>query len=229
MPLPIKDIIGRHQKALSRKDNWRSIYEDCYRYALPQRNLYDGFYEGGVPGQNKMNVVFDSTAIDSTQRFANKIQSGLFPPYKKWCRLEPGNEIPEANKQEVQMALDMYLDKLFSVLRQSNFDLAMGEFILDLAVGTAVMLVQPGDDVNPIVFTPVPQYLVALEEGPYGSIDNVYRRMKVRGEAILRQWPDASIPDPVLELMKTNQGRCRIIRSNYLRYGNGYILLSCHP
>jgi len=72
MPLPIKDIIGRHQKALSRKDNWRSIYEDCYRYALPQRNLYDGFYEGGVPGQNKMNVVFDSTAIDSTQRFANK-------------------------------------------------------------------------------------------------------------------------------------------------------------
>jgi len=121
MPLPIKDIIGRHQKALSRKDNWRSIYEDCYRYALPQRNLYDGFYEGGVPGQNKMNVVFDSTAIDSTQRFANKIQSGLFPPYKKWCRLEPGNEIPDQNKQEVQMALDMYLDKLFSVLRQSNF------------------------------------------------------------------------------------------------------------
>jgi hypothetical protein len=206
MPLPIKDIIGRHQKALSRKDNWRSIYEDCYRYALPQRNLYDGFYEGGVPGQNKMNVVFDSTAIDSTQRFANKIQSGLFPPYKKWCRLEPGNEIPEANKQEVQMALDMYLDKLFSVLRQSNFDLAMGEFILDLAVGTAVMLVQPGDDINPIVFTPVPQYLVALEEGPYGSIDNVYRRMKVRGEAILRQWPDASIPDPVLELMKNKPG-----------------------
>ena len=206
MPLPIKDIIGRHQKALSRKDNWRSIYEDCYRYALPQRNLYDGFYEGGVPGQNKMNVVFDSTAIDSTQRFANKIQSGLFPPYKKWCRLEPGNEIPDQNKQEVQMALDMYLDKLFSVLRQSNFDLAMGEFILDLAVGTAVMLVQPGDDVNPIVFTPVPQYLVALEEGPYGSIDNVYRRMKVRGEAILRQWPDASIPDAVLDLMKNKPG-----------------------
>lgn len=206
MRLNAKELIERHKKALTRKDNWRSIYEDCYRYALPQRNLYDGYYEGNIPGQGKMNVVFDSTAIDSTQRFANKIQSGLFPPYKKWCRLEPGNEIPENNQQQVQGALDLYLDKLFAVLRQSNFDLAMGEFILDLAVGTAVMLVQPGDDLNPISFTPVPQYLVALEEGPYGSIDNVYRRMKLRGEAILRQWPDANVPKDLLEFMERKPG-----------------------
>ena len=27
-----------------------------------------------------MSRVFDSTAIDSTQKFANRLQSGLFPP-----------------------------------------------------------------------------------------------------------------------------------------------------
>ena len=125
-----------------------------------------------------MNMVFDSTAIHSTQRFANRIQSGLFPPYKKWCRLEPGNDIPADRKAEVQQAFDLYLDKMFGVLRQSNFDLAMSEFLLDLCVGTATMLIQPGDDVKSVKFTPVPQYLVALEEGPNGTVDNVYRKYK---------------------------------------------------
>jgi hypothetical protein len=40
---------------------------------------------------------------------------------------------------------------MFALLKQSNFDIAMGEFLLDLSVGTAVMLVQPGDSVNPNV------------------------------------------------------------------------------
>jgi hypothetical protein len=176
-------------------------YEDCYRFALPQRNLYDGYYEGSIPGQNKMNMVFDSTAIHSTQRFANRIQSGLFPPYKKWCRLEPGDDIPPERRAEVQQALDIYLEKFFTVLRQSNFDLAIGEFLLDLCVGTAVMLVQEGDDIAPITFTSVPQYLVALEEGPNGTVDNVYRKYKIRAEAISRQFPDAVLPDSLQRLI----------------------------
>ena len=102
--------------------------------------------------------------------------------------------MPKERSLEVQTALDLYLDKMFSVLRQSNFDLAIGEFLLDLSVGTAVMLIQPGDDLNPITFTPVPQYLIALEEGPSGTVDNVYRKFKIRGEAITRQFPDATLP-----------------------------------
>ena len=194
MRLEVPEVLNRHKQAFATKENWRSTYEECYQYALPQRNLYDGYYEGNVPGQGKMSRVFDSTAIHSTQRFANRIQSGLFPPYKRWCRLEPGNDIPKERNLEVQTALDLYLDKLFSVLRQSNFDLAIGEFLLDLSVGTAVMLIQPGDDLNPITFTPVPQYLIALEEGPSGTVDNVYRKFKIRGEAITRQFPDATLP-----------------------------------
>jgi len=193
--LTVEQIMKRHELAQRRKDNWRQIYEDCYEFALPQRNLYDGYYEGGgSPGQNKMARVFDSTAISSTQRFANRIQSGLFPPHGRFCRLEPGPEIPPDRRQEAQAALDLYAEKMFAVLRQTNFDLAMGEFLMDLAVGTAVMLIQPGDDVTPIRFTAVPQYLVAIEEGAHGKVDNVYRRMRLKAEAIKQHWIDAEIP-----------------------------------
>jgi len=199
--ISVEQVIKRHELAQRRKDNWRQIYEDCYEFALPQRNLYDGYYEGGgSPGQNKMVRVFDSTAINATQRFANRIQSGLFPPYGRWCRLEPGPEIPEEQQLEAQAVLDIYSDKMFSVLRQSNFDLAMGEFLMDLSVGTAVMLIQPGDEINPIRFTAVPQYLVAIEEGAHGRVDNVYRRMRLKAEAIKQHWVDAEIP-PRLQRM----------------------------
>jgi len=202
MHLKAEEVSKRSKQAFAAKDNWRTIYEECYQYALPQRNLYDGYYEGNVPGQNKMSRVFDSTAIHSVQRFANRIQSGLFPPYKKWCRLEPGNDIPEEKRGEFQQSLDVYLDKLFSVLRQSNFDLAIGEFLLDLSVGTAAMLIQPGDDLNPITFTPVPQYLIAIEEGPNGTVDNVYRKLKIPADTIKRQFPDANIPQDLERLIQ---------------------------
>ena len=195
--LNVKQIMEREAKAQARKDEWRSIYEDCYEFALPQRNLYSGFYEGGVAGQNKMSRVFDSTAIHATQRFANRIQAGLFPPYKKWCRLEAGSSIPADKKEQATQVLDAYTERMFETLRQTNFDLAIGEFLLDLCVGTAVMMIMPGDEVTPIRFTPVPQYLVAFEEGPFGTVDNVYRKLRMKGEAIKQEYPDANIPSHI--------------------------------
>lgn len=189
------EILKRQEKADARKESWRTIYEECYEFALPQRNLYTGHYEGRTPGQNKMARVFDSTAINSTQRFANRIQSALFPPYRAWCTLTPGNDIPEDRQQEIRRALEFYSEKMFDVIRQTNFDVAISEFLMDLCVGTAVMLIQPGDEDAPVRFTPVPQYLVSIEEGPHGSVDNVYRRLRIRGDVIKRQWPDADIPD----------------------------------
>jgi hypothetical protein len=191
--LSVDDILKRHQKALTKKEDFRSLYEEAYEFALPQRNLYDGYYEGGVSGQKKMNRVFDATAINSAQRFANRLQSGVFPPQKKWCRLEPGADIPEERKAEAQSALDIYSEKMFAALKQSNFDIATGEFLLDLCVGTGAMMIQPGDDISPINFIPVPQFLIAFEEGANGQVDNVYRRMRIKGEAVARQWKDAKI------------------------------------
>jgi len=183
-----QDIIKRQEKADARKETWRTIYEECYEFALPQRNLYSGHYEGRTAGQNKMARVFDATAINSTQRFANRIQSALFPPYREWCTLEPGNEIPQERRSEIRQALDIYNTRMFDVIRQTNFDLA-------------IMLIQPGDGDAPVRFVPVPQYLVSLEEGPHGTVDNVYRKLRLRGEAIQRQWPDAKIPKQMQDVI----------------------------
>lgn len=199
----VKEVMEREAKAQARKDEWRSIYEDCYEFALPQRNLYGGYYEGKVAGKSKMARVFDSTAIHSTQRFANRLQAGLFPPYKSWCRLEAGTRIPEQDRPKAQAVLDQYTTKLFEVLRQTNFDLAMGEFLLDLAVGTGVMMITAGDEETPVRFSAIPQYLVAIEEGANGNVDNVYRKHRIKAESIFREFPDANQTPELMEAIES--------------------------
>jgi nucleotide-binding universal stress UspA family protein len=194
MRLTPDQILKRQIAAQAKKDEFQQLYQDAYEFALPQRQLY-GVWEGGAVGSKKMQRVFDSTAINSTQRFANRLQSVVFPPQRKWAKLEAGSDIPPEQRQQAQAILEVYQDKMFTVLNQSNFDIAMGEFLLDLAVGTACMMVQPGDDVQPLNFIPVPLFLVSYEEGANGQVDNVYRRMRMKGESIQRQWPDAEIGD----------------------------------
>ena len=194
MRLTPEQILKRQAAAQSKKDEFQQLYQDAYEFALPQRQLY-GIWEGGATGSKKMMRVFDSTAINSTQRFANRLQSVVFPPQRKWAKLEAGSDIPPDRRQQAQAILEVYQDKMFTMLNQSNFDIAMGEFLLDLAVGTACMMVQPGDDVQPLNFIPVPLFLVSYEEGANGQVDNVYRRMRMKGESIQRQWRDAKIPD----------------------------------
>lgn len=197
-----EDIIKRAEIAQRKKDEFESLYRDAYEFALPQRQLY-GHWEGQSQGAKKMARVFDSTAINSTQRFANRLQSGIFPPQRKWCRLEPGQDIPKERHAEAMAILDKYNEKMFTVIKQSNFDIACGEFLLDLAVGTAGMLVLPGDDVQPINFIPVPMFLISYEEGANGQVDKVYRRMRMKGEAITQQWKDAKLSEVISQRIAT--------------------------
>ena len=192
----------RATAAWAAKESWRDLYEDAYEYGLPQRNLYDGSWESDTRGQKKGNRVFDSTAVHAVQRFANRMQSGLFPPDKRWMTLQPGSAIPEDREDQVRAALQIYTDRFFDLLRSTNFDLAMGEYLLDLCVGTAAMMIQPGDDLNRLNFTPVPPFLLALEEGPDGQIQNVFRKVKVPAENIKRMWPDAKISSDLKTLIK---------------------------
>ncbi len=178
---------------------WRDIYQECYEYALPQRNLYGGEYESGSPGQRKMGKVFDSTAIHSTQRFANKIKAALFPSHREWIKLQAGSDIPEERNTEVQIALDQVNSKMFNILNVSNFDMAIGEFLLDLCVGTGCMLILPGDEKDPVKFIAVPQYLICFDEGPFGKVENVYRKLRLKNSNIMREFPDAELPRELID------------------------------
>jgi hypothetical protein len=57
------------------------------------------------------------------------------------------------------------------------------------------MLVQRGDDADPIIFQTVPQSHVALREGAFGRVDMISRKHKMRLSLIRAHWSDARVSD----------------------------------
>lgn len=186
MQLSVENLGIRADMADQQKQNWVPMLRDAYEFALPMRNLY----EVTQPGAEKMDRVFDSTAINSTQKFATRMQAGIVPPFQKWQTFEPGTEVPEGLRPAVIKKLQKVREQFFTLIHNSNFDTSSSEFFMDLASGTAIMLVLEGDDRDPIRFTAVPNAQVSMDEGPMGSIDGVFRTHTIPLRNVEATWTD---------------------------------------
>lgn len=191
MTMTVGQVVKRSASAWTDKTSWESVLRDAYEFALPMRNQYEQKQKGAP----KMDRVFDATAINSTQRFGARMQAGLTPPFQDWADLEPGPLVPKAMEAEVRQLLQAIKAQLFAAIHVSNFASASAEYFLDLAAGTAAMLVMEGDDDTPIMFNCVPNVQVAIDEGPFGTVDGVFRRFKCKVRNITRMWKDADVPE----------------------------------
>ncbi len=187
---PIEYYQRRYKTARAKSDLWMSLYEACYHYSVPSRNLY--YWTSQYQGAQKNAKVYDTTAVAGLRNFVSKIQGALTPPDQTWALLEAGNQVPEEYKEEVNVYLQNTTETIFEYLRKSNFDLAMGECYYDLGVGTACLIcVDGGSDDKPLHFYSVPLARLAPEESYSGLLDSAWRWWdEIRIDDILALWPN---------------------------------------
>ena len=197
----------------SKKHNWDDLYQDCFRYAAPQR---DTFFENKTDGEKKdgKGEVYDSAAITALSKFASNIQSALCPPQKVWAKRIAGASVPDENSKSFQEALE-FVDKVFfSAISQSNFDVQIGESFLDLGAGTGALLFQKGTIENPFSFVSIPLSQLYLEGGANGDITGVFRQHEVPIRSIQETWPDARLTDDMTQKMESRPDSvCSLIES----------------
>lgn len=186
----VRATLKRADKAFEVKQQWHAVLSEAYEFGLPSRNLFQRRAQGGT----KMDRVFDSTAVNSTIKFANRLQSNLVPPGQRWASLTAGPLVPVQMREELNRFLQQIEMQVFAVMHASHFDLAANELFLDLATGTACMLILEGDDREPVRYITVPIAQIALDGGPMGSVDGVFRRHEIKIRNIAREWTDAEIP-----------------------------------
>lgn len=179
-----------YDQAEQTRRQWEGEWRDAYRFAMPQRDILNH----PRPGQRKGVRVFDSTAVNSTHSFANRIQTSLFPPFEDFINLIPGPAVPKESKQEAGEILERVANVFHSAVHRSNFAVTINEFMLDLAAGTGAMMLQEGPDSDPFNFISVATPMVALEEGPFGGVGGIYRTYKLPLTVIEAQWPDIEVP-----------------------------------
>ena len=68
-----QSIIERYRRAKERRAVWESHWQECYDFALPQR---DGIIRDAQPGEKKTDKLFDGTAPDAVDQLAASLLAG---------------------------------------------------------------------------------------------------------------------------------------------------------
>lgn len=185
----------RYRQAKRLRSVWEAHWQDCYDFALPQR---DGAVGPIRAGEKKTDKLFDATACDAVENLAASLMSQLTPPWSRWFGLTPGTALRDADhRDQVAAVLDETAEALQSAFDRSNFAVEMHQCFLDLVVaGTACLLFEeagPGER-SPFRFTAVPLGEAVLEEGPTGRLDVTWRRSELSEGQLKARFPKASLP-----------------------------------
>lgn len=195
----IEKIMSRYQNAKRRRENWESHWEECYDYALPQRGHNTRF---SVPGSQRMQNLYDGTAMDAVEQLSASLLGHLTPPMTQWFSLKPGPELTEQEAEKIAPVLEDIARKIQSHFDRSNFVVEMHQCFLDLAVGgTSTLYFEETDigEYSAFKFSNVPLQDIVLEEGAKGFLDTSFRMLSLSLSEILSRYPDAELPHYLLK------------------------------
>lgn len=194
-----EEVIKRFTAAKANKQLWESHLRECYRYAMPQRNTIDEH----SPGQKKREFVFDSTAEDSLEDFATRMESELVPPNINWMKLEAGVEIPEEEQDQTTEYLEQTTDTVFNHINSSNFSSQIHEAFLDLGISTGAVIVEAGDGIQSALnFRCVSLSELYLEKSSRGIVKTVFREIKIPVGDIKSTWAKAKLTDKLEQMIE---------------------------
>jgi hypothetical protein len=194
MPNP-EAVLRRYRQAKARRANWERHWQECYDFALPQRDGTAG--DVGPGGERRSDRLFDATAPDGVEQLAASLLAELTPPWSRWFGLVPGPGLAPDEAAELAPLLDRAERVLQSHLDRSNFAVEMHQCYLDLVtVGTGCLLFEEAGLGEPSAFrfAAVPLGEAVLEEGPGGRLDTAFRRIRLTLAQLRARYPDAALP-----------------------------------
>jgi len=201
----VQDLLGRFARAEGIRESWRSLHQEAFDFAAPNRETFTQHAQG----REKSRQIFDSTAVLGLQQFANRIQSALLPPWLDWMNLVAGSDIPKDQEDSITEGLEEITEKVFAELNHSNFYTELAPSLIDLGIGTGAIAIEEGDFAKgeAIKFSNIPLAELYPEKPPRGSIESVWRKQQVKPAHIQRLWPLAELPSDLVDKAKKENSR----------------------
>lgn len=194
----VEDLIRRFASAKQIWEMWRSLHQEAFDYASPQRENFNVH----STGQRRNRHIFDSTAVTGLVTYANRIQGSVYPSWQNWMKLGAGSEIPKEERAAIDTDLEAATDVFFSHLNNSNFDTETSPALADYGVGTGAVMVEEGDFASDKVlrFSNVPLSELFPEPTISGPIESAWRQQEIEAGKIKQAWPDAELPNQLATL-----------------------------
>ena len=220
----IEKLIERFKRAENRKQQWLPHWQECYEYALPQRENVGMTSIGTDYGSKKNLHLFDGTAPDAVDQLASSLLSELTPPWAKWFGLKGGEELSEEERSRVAETLEKTSEIMMQNFEHSNFAVEIHQCYLDLVTaGTACLMFEeaPVGEASAFRFYAVPLREIALEESPDGKIDTTFRCSQIGLESIRLRFPKTEVPPLWEERFRSDSDfRLTLIEAVIPRHGS---------
>lgn len=182
----------REERAWSNRAIWDGLYQSAYEFAIPYRRPASKVGSGA----NRVERVYDATAIKSAFRSAGQLHQDLFPP--GFFKLAAGAVAAVSMDQQNRAALDQKLGAITEIVsaffQSGEFDMAASEMCLDLLVGTGALFPLRGDAETPLRFVCVPFDELAIEIDAYGKVVAIFWRTRLSRRQIKAAFPDGKFP-----------------------------------
>ena len=88
--MDIKELRKKFDSAQTEKYKFKTLYEDVYKYGMPDRYSNIQYNKEGYVGQKNMDEVYSSAMQESCEGFVQRTQGLLFPVNMDWIDLEAG-------------------------------------------------------------------------------------------------------------------------------------------
>lgn len=194
------NILSRFEKAKSRNMHFDSIYEEAYRWFMPDKENRS-MTQGSNQGNKNRDHIFDNTAEESINTFASRMSSLIFPYNKKWFNFSL-NKVAEnsikkqlGNKalKDINTVLEEITEIFFNYLNVSNFYPVINESLKDYGIGTGSLIInETTDPYRPFLFDSINPNNIYIEESFDNRPRNCFREFHKSIQALKDLYPDGN-------------------------------------
>jgi len=175
----IKELHKRYSKHVEERRLWEGLWQDIANYILPRKS---NITVQRFPGQKQTKSMFDSTAPNALEMLGASIYGAMTPSNVRWFVLKMRTK--ELNDIDpIREWLEEVQDRLLLAFRQSSFNMAVNEYLIDTAgFGTGAIIVE--ERVGPFNFNGFEFTLMApgkfvIAEGNDGTVDTLGREFEL--------------------------------------------------
>lgn len=195
----VDSLKRRYQAARDDRAIWNSHWEDVARLVLPDFSA--SFTSTPVPGTERGQQLYDSTAATALFRFAAAMESMLTPRNGKWHRVKITDD-SLMRKRNVQLWCDQVNNALFAhrYAQTANFQSQQHDGYVSIgAFGTSGMFIDRLRSTDPrergLRYCNVHLGSMYLAENHQGIVDTIWRCIPMTFRQIVQRWGKDALPD----------------------------------
>ena len=186
----------------SGRGTWEDHWQEILDYVMPRKA---DIVTKRTKGEKRAEILFDSTAITSSNLLAASLQGTLTSSSLQWFHIR--TRTPELNRErDVQLFLEDSAKRMYDAFNDSNFNTEVHEMYLDLVtIGTGALFVEEGlegYEKSGLHFKALHIAEFYIQENTKGFIDTLYRKYKLTARQAVQEFGEENVGEKILQANK---------------------------